>query len=101
MLLSFLPSGSRARTLCCALILFASFATSSVLVRDSDKQSLRDPNEFDYIIVGGGLTGLVAAHRLSENLFGSLSSFLLPVTFFLQLKCVRMRNNASCQHDMM
>ncbi|EER37452.1 choline dehydrogenase [Histoplasma capsulatum H143] len=70
MLLSFLPSGSRARTLCYALILFASFATSSVLVRDGDKQSLRDRNEFDYIIVGGGLTGLVAAHRLSENLFG-------------------------------
>lgn len=87
MLLSFLPLGSRARTLCCALLLFASLATSSVLVRDGDKQSLRDRNEFDYIIVGGGLTGLVAAHRLSENLFGSLSFFFCPLPSFAIEMC--------------
>ncbi|KKZ63408.1 hypothetical protein EMCG_02295 [[Emmonsia] crescens] len=71
MLLSFLPSGS-VRASWCALLLFASFATSSLLVHDNDKRTGRDPNEYDYIIVGGGLTGLVAAHRLSENLFVSV-----------------------------
>ncbi|KAL2369376.1 hypothetical protein RJZ57_006222 [Blastomyces gilchristii] len=71
MLLSFRPSGS-ACALWCALLLFTSFATSAVLVNDNDKRTLRDRNAFDYIIVGGGLTGLVAAHRLSENLFVSV-----------------------------
>lgn len=30
----------------------------------------RAENEYDYVIVGGGLTGLVAAARLSENTSG-------------------------------
>ena len=27
----------------------------------------RDPNTYDYVIVGGGLSGLVVANRLSED----------------------------------
>ncbi|OJD14192.1 hypothetical protein AJ78_05432 [Emergomyces pasteurianus Ep9510] len=71
MLLSFLPSGN-VRASWCALLLLASFATSSVLVHDNQKRTGFARDEYDYIIVGGGLTGLVAAHRLSENLFVSV-----------------------------
>lgn len=35
--------------------------------------------EYDYVIVGGGLTGLVAAARLSENADGKMTPTLRHV----------------------
>lgn len=34
---------------------------------------------FDYVIVGGGTSGLVVANRLSQDARGNCSAFLLPV----------------------
>ncbi|EEH34948.2 hypothetical protein PAAG_05995 [Paracoccidioides lutzii Pb01] len=66
MLHSFILSRA-SRSWWCALLLFASLVTSSAVTNGRGKWEKRNDNEYDYIIVGGGLTGLVAAHRLSEN----------------------------------
>jgi hypothetical protein len=46
--------------------------------RDSSAQA---SNTFDYVIVGGGVTGLIVANRLSENKKGkSLPSTYIRMT---------------------
>lgn len=42
-------------------MLYATLATAAALPRQECD------NEYDYVIVGGGLSGLVAANRLTED----------------------------------
>ena len=49
-----------ARLSSCALA--ASFAPRAVIVNDSQLRT-----EYDYVVIGGGTSGLVVANRLTEN----------------------------------
>lgn len=46
-------------------ILYIAVATASAYVAIERRKNLRD--EYDYVIIGGGLSGLVVANRLTED----------------------------------
>ena len=65
-----------------SLVTFAAalpFVLAVPAVKRGDVSSIKGKT-YDYVIVGGGLTGLVVAHRLSENksrMFDTIQGFAL------------------------
>lgn len=50
------------------ILLFAALNSRSIAAPvNDDVATAKDGSKYDYIIVGGGLSGLVVANRLTEN----------------------------------
>lgn len=55
-----------------------------------------DGQAFDYIVVGGGLSGLVVANRLTENGNGTLLIYHSPSPYYTPFPKLTQRSISAC-----
>jgi hypothetical protein len=66
------------RCLSTLLLGYAVLLTTTCAVPVNSRSVSVDGQTFDYIVVGGGLSGLVVANRLTENGNGTLPIYCIP-----------------------